>query len=317
MTLRYPCVCCGYVTLDEPPGSYQICPVCSWEDDVVQLRWPDSAGGANRSSLLTAQQDYERSGRPAPNDVARDPDWRPIDLRRDRFEPEGVQLLPWPDDRTAFYWWRRPTTSEEPDRTGEPSADLIAEAVRHPGGSVAEIDRALIGDPDGYIPGEAIRGAWKVDAEGHLTGEFVPNPSYGPPRDDFTQLTGSDHWLDWLGDDPAATIRQSVAEIVDEQVPGATVRWMKITDEPRYLTAGRRVEDDPDHLILTRAALAVSFAIGVDSPSGPFEILWGVHSIAIVGLDSGGQARSRAWFDLWTSLDTAEEDLRVRITEVG
>lgn len=204
----------------------------------------------------------------------------------------------------------------EPQRSGQPPAELIAQTATHPGGSVAEIDRALIGDPDGYIPAEAIRGTWKVDASGHLTGEFAPNPRYGPPQDDFTKLASTDHWLDWLGDDLAAAIRESVAEIIDNQVPGATVRSMKITDEPRYLTAGRRAQDDPDRLIVTRAALACSFAIGVDSPAGRYDILWGVYSIAIAGLDRGGHVRSQAWFDLWTALDTAEEHLRVRIADV-
>ncbi|WP_372455686.1 CPCC family cysteine-rich protein [Nonomuraea sediminis] len=27
VTLKYPCVCCGRLTMQEPPGSYQICPV--------------------------------------------------------------------------------------------------------------------------------------------------------------------------------------------------------------------------------------------------------------------------------------------------
>ncbi|WP_200216015.1 hypothetical protein [Micromonospora coerulea] len=205
---------------------------------------------------------------------------------------------------------------DEPGRRATPPTGLIAEAARHPGGSVAEIDRTLISDPNGYIPGEAVRGMWKVDATGQLTGEFQPNPSYGPARDDFTKLIATDHWLDWLGHDPAATIRGSVAEIIDQQVPGATVRWMKITEEPRHLTAGRPAPDDPNSLIVTRAALAASFAIGVDSPSGRYDILWGVHSIAVVGLESGARARSRAWFDLWTALDAAEQQLRTRITEV-
>ncbi|SCG65608.1 hypothetical protein [Micromonospora inositola] len=91
---------------------------------------------------------------------------------------------------------------------------------------------------------------------------------------------------------------------------------MKITEEPRYLTAGRPAPDDPDSLIVTRAALAASFAIGVDSPSGRYDILWGVYSIAVVGLGSGTRARSRAWFDLWTALDAAEQQLRTRIAEV-
>ncbi|WP_407924289.1 CPCC family cysteine-rich protein [Actinomadura macrotermitis] len=26
--LRYPCVCCGHLTMEASPDSYQICPVC-------------------------------------------------------------------------------------------------------------------------------------------------------------------------------------------------------------------------------------------------------------------------------------------------
>jgi hypothetical protein len=210
----------------------------------------------------------------------------------------------------------RPTASDGgTGRDRLPPAERVAEAARHPSGSVAEIDRTLIADPNGYIPGEAVRGVWKVDANGCLTGEFTPNPRHGPLQDDFTKLSNSNHWLDWLGDDPGATIRKSVAEIVDEQVPGATVRWMKITDEPRYLTSGRRAPDDPDKLIVTRAALAAAFAIGVDAPSRNYEILWGAYSIAVVGLDRT-ETRSQVWFDLWTALDQAEQHLRARIMEV-
>lgn len=38
----YPCVCCGFLTLAEPPpGTFEICSVCRWEDDNVQARDPE------------------------------------------------------------------------------------------------------------------------------------------------------------------------------------------------------------------------------------------------------------------------------------
>ena len=61
-TDRFPCPCCGHVVFNETPGSYEICPVCFWEDDLVQLRWPDFAGGANRPSLIEAQQNFQQIG---------------------------------------------------------------------------------------------------------------------------------------------------------------------------------------------------------------------------------------------------------------
>jgi hypothetical protein len=63
MTDRYPCLCCGFLTLDEkPPGTYNICPVCFWEDDDVQAWDPDFEGGANRVSLRQAQENFRSFG---------------------------------------------------------------------------------------------------------------------------------------------------------------------------------------------------------------------------------------------------------------
>ncbi|WUH99555.1 CPCC family cysteine-rich protein [Spirillospora sp. NBC_00431] len=114
--LTYPCVCCGHLTMAESPGSHEICPVCFWEDDYVQLRWPDWTGGANKPSLIEAQQNFQRFGaceerhirhvREAEEHERLDPNWRPIDPRRDRFERRGMQQTAAPEDRTVLYWWR-------------------------------------------------------------------------------------------------------------------------------------------------------------------------------------------------------------------
>jgi hypothetical protein len=112
----FPCPCCGHLTLTEGPGSYEICGVCFWEDDIIQLRWPDYTGGANKPSLIEAQATFVRYGaceqrslrhvRPAAADEPVEPGWRPVDPALDHFEPIGVQRAPWPDDRTTLYWWR-------------------------------------------------------------------------------------------------------------------------------------------------------------------------------------------------------------------
>jgi hypothetical protein len=60
---RYKCPCCGKLTLTtEPPGSYELCPVCYWEDDGVQYDDPEYAGGANRESLNAARANYKEFG---------------------------------------------------------------------------------------------------------------------------------------------------------------------------------------------------------------------------------------------------------------
>lgn len=61
--MNYPCPCCTFLTLnEEPPGTFQICPVCNWEDDNVQFDDPDYEGGANGISLLRAKENFKNIG---------------------------------------------------------------------------------------------------------------------------------------------------------------------------------------------------------------------------------------------------------------
>jgi hypothetical protein len=58
---RYPCPCCGYLTLTDPPtGTYAICPVCWWEDDNAGFVDLDFTGGANGVSLRQARENFRR-----------------------------------------------------------------------------------------------------------------------------------------------------------------------------------------------------------------------------------------------------------------
>ena len=116
--MRYPCPCCGYLVFPDPPGSYEYCPICDWQDDLSQLRFIQT-GGANRFSLLEAQQNYIEGGaskpgvrqhirQPGPDDV-RDKDWRSFDPSRDDIEEprKGVDYgRTYPGDRTLLYYWR-------------------------------------------------------------------------------------------------------------------------------------------------------------------------------------------------------------------
>jgi hypothetical protein len=62
--VRFPCPCCDQLTLGEaPPGTYEICKVCGWEDDLVQFRDPDYPEGANHVSLREARAEFARRGR--------------------------------------------------------------------------------------------------------------------------------------------------------------------------------------------------------------------------------------------------------------
>lgn len=114
--MKYPCPVCGYLTLDEPPGSYLICEICFWEDDDWALALPTSpetVGGPNPVTLYEAQQNFRRFGakhersiphvrKPTPSDE-RDPLWYPI-------SEEIASRLPTADDLECLsneeFWWR-------------------------------------------------------------------------------------------------------------------------------------------------------------------------------------------------------------------
>ncbi|MFF4541851.1 hypothetical protein [Streptomyces aureus] len=193
---------------------------------------------------------------------------------------------------------------------------LLAAAAENPGGSVVEIDTMYIDDPNGYVPPEAIRGAWLVDSSGKLTGEYEENPRYGAPQDDFSKLTDPDHWLGWLGDDPATAVRKGIEESLRAQVAEAVVEWVKILEPPRFLTGGRRHSEDEQVMLVTRAALAAPFALSVRATQHGRSVLLGVFSWAAVNLSGPGARRDRHWFDLGAGLDWAGDRLRERIYEI-
>jgi hypothetical protein len=72
-------------------------------------------GGANRP-LIECQRQWERQ--PSPKDLGvyrREPGWRPLNPAVDRIEEPvlGVDYgMTYPDDPTAYYYWRRSPTGE-------------------------------------------------------------------------------------------------------------------------------------------------------------------------------------------------------------
>ncbi len=65
--MNYQCPCCGYYTLmEEPNNTFNICPVCYWEDDLSQLL-DHTLCGANPVSLEQARKNYLDFGACEPN----------------------------------------------------------------------------------------------------------------------------------------------------------------------------------------------------------------------------------------------------------
>ena len=61
--MKYKCPCCGYYTFEIPvDNTFDICPVCFWGNDGVQLQKPDYAGGANILSLNQSRKNFQVFG---------------------------------------------------------------------------------------------------------------------------------------------------------------------------------------------------------------------------------------------------------------
>lgn len=108
----FPCVSCGFLMFSGEPGTYEICQVCDWEDDPVQLAHPGS-GGANQYSLIQSQQTVLQR---FPLDVtqvgayARDPQWRPL-LPSEMHSPQpphdGLSYFEAAATVEPVYYWLR------------------------------------------------------------------------------------------------------------------------------------------------------------------------------------------------------------------
>ncbi|MBE0542645.1 MAG: hypothetical protein IH623_14900 [Verrucomicrobia bacterium] len=115
---KFTCPCCGYRTFRRRPGNYEICHVCFWEDDPVQLLDPWYPGGANNVSLQEAQQNYAQIGVSEPkfkpnvkgvlSGDARDPLWRPVkDADRQRATTPAKLTKENPKGPWKWYYWEQ------------------------------------------------------------------------------------------------------------------------------------------------------------------------------------------------------------------
>ena len=131
-------------------------------------------------------------------------------------------------------------------------------------------------------------------------------------KDDFTVLTEIDHYLGWLGENPAQAIRFEIEQNLKKQVPTTTIEWIHLHSKPEFLSGGRPVFNDPDKIVLTRAALAVAFQMQVNSGIGE-EILNGVFSWTATGLNNA--RNDQIYLDLNMKMPEAAELLKIRIYE--
>ena len=119
----YTCPCCGYKVYSKPPEDDQICGICYWQNDIVDLVYALKPNGPNHVSLLEAQKNFQKIGAcekrfiqyvklPSKEEI-KDPEWRPIDLAKDKFSLLGELTLE--EEKTLYssgdlnkiYYWKR------------------------------------------------------------------------------------------------------------------------------------------------------------------------------------------------------------------
>ncbi|MBR2766783.1 hypothetical protein IKD67_01725 [Candidatus Saccharibacteria bacterium] len=59
------CECCNRGVIED--GASEICPICGWEDDIVQNKRPDYNFGANKLSLNEHRKNFEEKIKQDPN----------------------------------------------------------------------------------------------------------------------------------------------------------------------------------------------------------------------------------------------------------
>ena len=68
---KHLCPVCGMYEFPEK-DSFDVCQVCGWEDDLLQLVEPDFAGGANRLSLNQFREKWEAKPNGKKNRIVRE-----------------------------------------------------------------------------------------------------------------------------------------------------------------------------------------------------------------------------------------------------
>ncbi|HEV2376503.1 MAG TPA: hypothetical protein VGS19_30560 [Streptosporangiaceae bacterium] len=63
----------------------------------------------------------------------------------------------------------------------------IREAARRAGGGWLD---EVVGGHQPPVPPSAVRGSWRLDTNGEVTGEYIPNPSFGQPKRPRCPYTG-------------------------------------------------------------------------------------------------------------------------------
>ena len=113
-------------------------------------------------------------------------------------------------------------------------------------------------------------------------------------RDDFSGFTGVEHMLFGVAD-PFVRLRAEIEAGVGEQRAGARVEGIRCTEMPKFLTLGRRREDEPDKIIVTYFAGCFRCALTLAGDEAP---TFATLTLCFGEVDRPGHERTRRFLEL-------------------
>lgn len=111
----HPCPACGYYMFSMMNDQGEICLICGWQNDLVDLEEMYRPMGPNHVSLEDAQKSFEKIGviesrfvgkyGASTKKFIRDPKWRPLDRSKDKprkiDNSQGINLA----EQYYWYWY--------------------------------------------------------------------------------------------------------------------------------------------------------------------------------------------------------------------
>jgi Cysteine-rich CPCC len=158
---KYTCPCCGYKTIEREDTFYDLCPVCFWETDPIQLANPHYKGGANQPSLAEAQQHFILFGACEKDDLFKTR--MPL---ADEIKDINFQTF-YENTEGVLYFkrhWNESTGSEETDTWGtsdyyfetDKNSDVLKQIVVFKNGKILKYSTLHLEDEYGGLTDQAL-----------------------------------------------------------------------------------------------------------------------------------------------------------------
>jgi hypothetical protein len=131
------------------------------------------------------------------------------------------------------------------------------------------------------------------------------------PDDDFSAFAGHEHMFFGLRD-PFGLIREEVEAALREQVPDTDVVSIATLEQPKFLTLGRKA-DDETQMIVTHFAFCLRARVSVlFDARRKGEVIEATLTFLFGNVDSPGKQRFRRHFDVHAQAEAEFDDARFK-----